>query len=591
MAPWLHAEDAVIEQPDFGSLELGIHGEFLEDPSGTLKIESLHRASQPWEPLGSAHLNARFSSGSLWLRASLINQSDDRLSTVLDSGSALADYMDIHVVRNDETTETVLSGDRRPFHDRPINTRTVTLPLDLKPGERVTVYMRQSNYDGLHETLTPTLWAAETYDAELQKDGLVFGFLYGTLGALLLYNLFLAFSTRQRGFVRYALLVACILGWSFIFRGYAFQYLWPDAPDLNNQMLAIFALAGHAAFGLFAIEYMNIRRLAPRWMYLANCIPVLLNTLLILFPLLGFYAVSFASWFLVGALTQITVAATGIRLIKRGSRPAAYFMLAFGALGAGIAIYYLHLAGWLEANLLTQYGIQVGASLQVLLLSLGLADQMNTLRADKLKAEQAARAAQLALNSKLTEEVKRRTLELEELNQKLRELSITDELTGCFNRRHFNQVFEEELTHHLRQALPLAFCIIDIDNFKAYNDALGHPAGDQVLQRVVRCLQENLKRRQDRLFRLGGEEFGVLLHMDQPVEKAVPFIEQLRRAIADLGLPHPGNPDGVVTASFGLVLRRPGSAITTSEDIYARADSLLYHAKSEGRNRVVYAIE
>ncbi|MBZ2167658.1 diguanylate cyclase [Marinobacter sp. F4216] len=591
IAPSLHAGEVIISNPDFDSLALGLRSDVLEDPSGILQFAALQNNQHPWRPLGAKDLPPQFTSSAFWLRVSLLNQTGQSLNTILDSGSVLVDYLDFYVVRSNGSTEVVLTGDRRPFHSRQGKTRTVSQPLEIGPGERVTIFMRQTTHDGLHETLTPTLRSPEAHDAQLQKDGMVFGFLFGTLGALMLYNLFLAVFTRQPGFLRYVLLTSGILAWGFVFRGYAFQYLWPNSPDLNNQILAVIALLSHAAFSLFAIGYLNVRQLTPRWLYLANWIPVALNSLLIILPLLGYYALSFASWFVAGTLTQIIVVATNLLLIRQGSGPARFFIVAYAALGAGTTIYYLHLLGLMAPNFLTEYGIQIGASLQVLLLGIGLADQMNTLKAEKLKAEQTARSAQLALNSKLTEEVRLRTMELEDLNHKLSELSITDELTGCFNRRHFNQVLEEELAHHQRQDCPLAFCMFDLDNFKTYNDTHGHQAGDRALQQVSHHLHEVLKRKKDLLFRLGGEEFGVLLNMDQPIDKAVPFVEQLRQAIADLGIPHKANPDGVITASFGLIMLKPGSAISTPTEIYARADALLYQAKSEGRNQVAYAID
>lgn len=584
----LQAGEAIIDTPRFGVLPLALYSDYLEDASGQLRLETLPTDAQAWTPATADHLNARFTNATTWLRARVSNQSGHALTMLLDTGTAVADFVDIHVLRADGGLQSVYSGDRRPFHSRPFDSRTVTLPLQLSAGESVTVFLRQTSWDGLHETLIPRLWTPEAYADQLQLEALIFGTLYGSIGALLLYNLFLLASTRQRGFHLYLLFVAAFLAWSFIFRGYAFQYLWPNSPTLNNQLLPLLASVCYCAFGLFALEYLQIRRMAPTWLHRASWLAIGCNALILIPPLFGLYAPTFAASLVSGVVMHVAIVTTSLVLIRRGSRPARYFLLAFTALACGIVIYYLHLLGWLSANPLTQFGIQVGASLEVLLLAFGLADQVNTLKAQKLQAEQAARSAQLALTTKLSKEVELRTRELEQANRRLNELSITDELTGCYNRRHFNRLFAEEFANHRRQNTPLTFCMIDIDNFKAYNDHYGHQAGDEVLRRISHCLQDKLRRLNDQLFRLGGEEFAVLLHLDQPATKAQPFVEEMRQAIEALALSHAASPLGVVTASFGLVTLDANSGVTSSEELYAKADKLLYRAKSAGRNLVIY---
>jgi diguanylate cyclase (GGDEF)-like protein len=176
---------------------------------------------------------------------------------------------------------------------------------------------------------------------------------------------------------------------------------------------------------------------------------------------------------------------------------------------------------------------------------------------------------------------------LEAANQRLAEMAITDELTGAFNRRHFNSAFEADVARHRRYGTPVAFCMLDIDQFKAYNDRYGHVAGDAVLQRVAQVITGNLQRAGDQFFRLGGEEFGILLSVDHPADKIVSFIDKIRADIEALSITHELSAHQVITASFGLVWAGPDSKATRPEDVYAAADELLYQAKSQGRNRVV----
>ncbi len=171
--------------------------------------------------------------------------------------------------------------------------------------------------------------------------------------------------------------------------------------------------------------------------------------------------------------------------------------------------------------------------------------------------------------------------ELREALEKVRRLASFDELTGLPNRRQVMEFFSQEERRALRQSAPLCCAVIDIDFFKQINDRMGHPAGDEALQRFSALLSAAL-RADDVLARWGGEEFMLLLP-STPVEEAAEVLERLRGRCADcanwLDAPHLQ-----VTFSAGLAAHRPGEP---TERLIARADAALYQAKAAGRNRVM----
>ncbi|MFL6196473.1 MAG: diguanylate cyclase [Thermoanaerobaculia bacterium] len=176
--------------------------------------------------------------------------------------------------------------------------------------------------------------------------------------------------------------------------------------------------------------------------------------------------------------------------------------------------------------------------------------------------------------------------ELEEANARLGTLAETDPLTALKNRRAFERTLDREFAFATRTGIPLSLIVLDIDRFKKYNDLLGHPAGDEVLRIISRLLLRSV-RQMDLVARYGGEEFIIILPgTDQP--GANTMAERLRRSIEDH--PWPGRP---VTASLGLATFVPGEAedCTSPDELFARADTALYYAKSTGRNRVVHASE
>lgn len=167
--------------------------------------------------------------------------------------------------------------------------------------------------------------------------------------------------------------------------------------------------------------------------------------------------------------------------------------------------------------------------------------------------------------------------------KKVEYLSITDELTNLYNRRFFNQKIEEEINRAKREDYYLSFIMLDIDYFKKYNDTYGHQAGDNALTKVAKELALHNHRASDFVFRLGGEEFGILfLYKDK--ESSLEFANFLRTCIEKLEIEHKQNTASkYVTLSMGIIVRK-GKDIIDSDDLYKLADEALYKAKESGRN-------
>ena len=164
-------------------------------------------------------------------------------------------------------------------------------------------------------------------------------------------------------------------------------------------------------------------------------------------------------------------------------------------------------------------------------------------------------------------------------------LSLGDALTGIPNRRRFDDHLEQEWNRGIRTQMPLSLILIDIDHFKRFNDALGHPAGDECLKRVASVLSASLKRSLDFVARYGGEEFACVL-ADTDVNEAAGMAQRLAAQMAAAKLSHPDSPvSPYVTLSMGvasLVPHRDALPV----DLTLEADRRLYQAKHLGRNRV-----
>lgn len=167
---------------------------------------------------------------------------------------------------------------------------------------------------------------------------------------------------------------------------------------------------------------------------------------------------------------------------------------------------------------------------------------------------------------------------------RFRNLALADELTGLPNRRAFNLQLESLWADAISGSKPLALVILDADQFKQYNDVVGHLGGDACLRSIAQVLAGIVEAGNGIAARIGGEEFAVILP-DTTLSLAREVAEEVRLSVAGLALAHPFSPCGVQTVSLGVAARVPliGQA---SIDLMRLADQALYSAKRSGRNQV-----
>ena len=569
------SEDALLLSP---------HSLIFEDTRGTLDLDQVRKTLEGWKRGRADALVFGFSESSWWVHVRIHNAAAERVISTIDLGNPRQDYVTWHVLRKEGPVETIEAGDRLPFSARVSPRRNLVLQLITAPDESVDLFIKLRSEDGLFEAMPLRLSRTNVFIKTTSREEILFTLCAGGLLALGLYNLLLYFSTRERVFGIYVLYLALLTTWTFTFAGFAFQHIWPNQVDLNHMVLTLTSALGIAAFGWFALEYLHMRERVPQWLYRMHLALIAYSVLVCIPGVFGSFAVGAALAYAGGLAMSAVTIPTAIYLVLRGSREAKFFVIAFGLLWTGICMYILQIVAIVPTNWFTTWSLQIGLSLESLLLALGLADSLNVLKAEKFDAERRALEAQQALNLKLEHEVSERTKELELANRRLQELTITDELTGAFNRRHFNAICAASIANRKRDGA-LAFCMFDIDHFKAYNDRYGHQAGDAALRAVARAVQTELHRAGDVLFRLGGEEFGVAFDAATQ-HAAIQFAERMRNSIRRLQIAHLGSPQGIITASFGVgwwssvVVHR-----LTADQIYAVADRALYDAKTAGRDR------
>ncbi len=200
------------------------------------------------------------------------------------------------------------------------------------------------------------------------------------------------------------------------------------------------------------------------------------------------------------------------------------------------------------------------------------------------KLELLARVKSLLRVKTLHDQLQEKIIQLERAKEKLRNLAVTDGLTGLYNYRHFKDVLGMEIRRSERHKSPLSLIMFDIDYFKHYNDTHGHLAGDKVLQKIAQLVSNNI-RKIDLAARYGGEEFAIILPNTNG-ENAKIVAEKLRRLVEMYKFPfQESQPNDTITISVG-VSSHPSSG-RTFEELVSCADKRLYMAKANGKNVVM----
>lgn len=181
----------------------------------------------------------------------------------------------------------------------------------------------------------------------------------------------------------------------------------------------------------------------------------------------------------------------------------------------------------------------------------------------------------------------RRMLKMQQKLQSMAKNAEEDPLTGLLNRRGLDRNLEVLLPYCIRSGIRVGLMILDVDNFKRYNDSFGHPQGDKCLKMVAGELRKTARRSSDLTARIGGEEFVILVY-DEKESELIAFAEKIRTNIENLKIKHsPTLGTAVVTVSVGVSSVVPTTMQCMSE-LYKSADKSLYTAKQSGRNVVVY---
>ena len=566
------------------AMALTPHLSYLHDKNAVDTPEDAWRriAAGAFQPVPPDKTAFGFQQGAYWFHAEVVNRSPDELHWMLVQRFALLDRIDLFVRYPDGRIVQQASGDFLPFSARSIPYRHPNFRIELPLDQKVELLVRAQSESSMQVPLdlyTPAAFTSLSRDVQF-----VMGLYYGILLALFVYNLVLWLILRDASYFWYLFHISAFGLVLFTLNGYSFEYLWPENPWLANVAVPLSICLAIIGMQQFARTFLEMPKRFPRGNLVSIAIIVFcvaLGAASLWLP----YRTSIP-WatraVIVSALWTFTAA---ILVLRRGYMPARLFLVAWAMFLAGIAMIAALAFGLLPKNMLTEYGVQIGSALEMLLLSIALSYRYASLRNQN---ERIAAEANMQLERKVaqrTQEVRSTLMQLEDAHRRLRDSSRRDGLTGLYNRTHFHENFELLLKESRDKNQPVSLLMIDLDHFKSINDKYGHLVGDDCLRWAAQRIGQSLRVHEASLLaRFGGEEFVAVLP-GHDLRSAVNVAESVRRRLVE-ELCSSGAHRLRVSASFGVHTVEPNADDIDSDAALSVADQALYSAKANGRDCV-----
>lgn len=368
---------------------VGLNLEVLEDETAALDIGAVASSLYDgrFRPVTRERPNMGFSRSAFWFRMTVdFSTSPDRTWHLVES-HPLIDEVTFYLPDGDGGWQAQPMGDTLPFATRPYLVREFVLPIPDRlatGGEPVPVYVRVAGQGALNVDLSLVDARGLAERVSAQQWG--FGLFYGALGIMLLYNLFLFWSTRERSQFHYIVFLGGFILLFLSLNGYALQYLWPDFPAANGwfPVFTCISLWG----GLqFTRSFLDIRKDNPK---VDTGFRLMTHAVVLVF-LLGLLLPRHWAYILGTVLPlffAVVMFGAGVMRLRQGYRPARLFVAGWGVLLAGAVLLPLANLGILPVNTLTEFSPQFGAVLQVVLLSLALGERMKLLKQENERIQQ-----------------------------------------------------------------------------------------------------------------------------------------------------------------------------------------------------------
>jgi len=387
---FLSGKNPVILEDGKEEYQIGKNLEFLEDKEGNITFEEISSGKFRDKFITSSHDNPIHiypdtASGTLvWIKFHIQNRYLEKKTVYLELENNWLTGIELYSIDENGTIEQRKSGNSLPFSHREFDYKEFVFELQINSMYEKTIYLKLKT-DSINYTPI-RIWTPKAFIKKVSYETYVFGLYFGIVIIILVYNLFIYFSVKDKSYIIYVFFILALLLFQLSYYGFGYQYLWPDNPWLEKHATRPISSLTYILAIFFAMSFLKTGDHFPK----INKIFITLACMIFPATFVAVFVSRMIGWIMLNIiLTAILFSAitTGIMALKKGYRPALFFVIGWVFLLFGVIAGIL--GGFIRyfSEFLALYGHSIGTFLELVFLSLGLADRINIERKEKSSAE------------------------------------------------------------------------------------------------------------------------------------------------------------------------------------------------------------
>jgi len=373
---------------------------YFEDASSALTLNDVVLREGGWQQVGNKVPNLGFSNSTYWFRVSFNNTSDRVTEKFLQLTYPMLNEVHAFQIVDGSVVHDLKLGYSVPFSNRPIESRHLVFPIQMPPNKLTTLYFK---VDSENTVLFPLiLWEEREFWANDQIMMSYQALYFGLIGAMIMYNIFIAWGTKQKIYYLYVFFIASLALIQAINQGVAYQFIWRHYPVINNLSFAVVVPLASVVTVFFINEILQVKKNLP-FHYFILKISMAITAMLVVTPFFIPYHISMQCTAAMVVIQSLIVSWICFSRWRRAEAEARVFVIAWLFLTLGTIVFPLGRFGVLEYNVLSEYALQFGSAAEIMLLSLVLVMRINRLRQENVSAKLESQEVMLRSRAEMEE--------------------------------------------------------------------------------------------------------------------------------------------------------------------------------------------
>lgn len=477
--------------------EIGKKMEFLHIPKTDLNFAEVYspEMQKKFIPSPETILQLGFKKDPVWIRFKVLEESAAKRDWVLSIAFPILDHIEVYTEEGKDFKKRIL-GDSYPFYSRGINHRYFVLDMNFEPKKETSVWIKIHTSSSVTAPLT--LYRTD----ELRADGMLtegWHFLfYGVLTVMIIYNGFICIAFRSLTYLLYSLSTFCLLFYYLLFNGHGFQLIWPNSPLFQNYGVPFSVHLSWLLTAEFTIRFLNLKETSSA-LYKSVRVLEFLSTFGLI-ALLDSKQSALIAQSLFGAPSVFLLLYCGFYSWKKGNKSARFFMIGWLLFFCGVFMIQMRSLGLLGMNFITLYTMQAGTMMELVFLSLALADRYKYIQEENVRVQKTLLETQIRHTETLEEKVLQRTEELKSTLATIRQdLSLAGKIQQGLLNIHYSIMSKLDI---IPLYIPISevggdyYSINRLDEWRFrffLADATGHGVQAALITMAIKGIYDNMR--------------------------------------------------------------------------------------------------